>query len=162
MEYVERSLPTAEQALNGMKIAKELFITNNGYFYSFAAEKYVEKMKKYEEYINDEELDSWCKCIKGTIHLANEEDDDFLLTTLFSYEKAGIVMKALSEKQPEYKRILNKYYLNDTMVAYLVLKYSKHAIEFAEDFIDKYTLMSYEVLQEQYNKALKREQKTGL
>lgn len=162
MEYVERSLPTAEQALNGMKMAKELFITKDGYFYNFASEKYVEKMKKYEEYIAKEEVESWCKCIKGTIHLANEKDDDFLLITLLSYEKAGIVMKELCEKQTEYKRRINKIYLNDTMVAYLVLKYSLHAVEFAEDFIDKYTLTSIDVLKQQYDKAKLREKEANI
>lgn len=162
IKYVEKCLPTAKQALNGMKMAKELFITKDGYFYNFAAESFINRLRKFEEYVVPELVDSWTKCIRGTIHLAGEKEDDFLIKTLESYEIAGVIMREMYLQPENYKNKIKQIYMHDEIVLYLILKYSLFALEFFEEFADKGSIHFNKILKEQYELAIQRENKAGL
>lgn len=157
MKYIEKCLPTAEQAIEGMKKAKELNITKNGYYYNFAAKKYMERLAGYYIYVHEDEQNGWANEIRGVVNLVGEEDEDMLLEVLHYYEIAAVIMKELVLQEDNFKNKIKRYYMNNVKVAYLVIRFSKYGCKFADEFVDKYDLKTIDPIREAYERAKERE-----
>lgn len=154
---IDPNLICAENALQGMKISKLLFLTRDGEFFSFKSYDYIEKMSKYSVYCRDDKKEQWTKKIKSLILKAGDVSDNYILTELRSLEYTGIIMEKMAngESTKAIKNTISDQVHTGYTISLLgqnMINFSPYGLEFAEQYIGKYATNSDSELCKVYKK----------
>ena len=158
---------TVENAVRDMKLAKMFFITKNGKFYSSIANSYIDNMRKYIVYCNDDGKKNLIGEIEELISLAGEMDEVDLMFELYAREHACKIMNLLSNGASwnEIKDYTKSHVLTNWVLSYLgqvMLRYSPQGIEFVDNIIGKKHLRFLECLNEEYVKQKEKQKVIAL
>ena len=140
-EFVRKmNEPTAENALQDMKISQMLFLTKNGDFYSTIANEYLKILQTNRVYCKEEKQDEWNKKMKSLINHIGKIDDDSWLFHAWVYEKVGIFLEKLSKNcsWSEIDKMVHEQGHSGYSISYvsqMLLEFSPKGIEFVENIV---------------------------
>ena len=132
--------PTAENAIEDMKMSKKLHITKDGKFYGIVADNYTKKLHEYSSYCKEETEEEWNESIEKLIGMSGEVHDIELLELLYSIEYCGVIMKSIHDGSSwdEIRKLYKNqghFNVSISLLGQNMLHFSKHGVEFVEEVI---------------------------
>ena len=163
---MEKFRVTAQDAVDAMRLAKNMFWTKNGEFYSPESEAYFERMAEYTAYCKENMRLQWNYEVRKLICKASElaEKNRAIVRSLHNYEDAGEIM-ALMHRQSlqgiNWEEVADRVQScrhNKSTMSFIVLTHSPYGLEYIENAVSKTTLIDSLPLMEEYQRQKENSQ----